>query len=117
MEDRYKGMNMFICKHGHVKYSPKHLSPNICNLCGTTTFTQERKDKTMAKKPVVEKCSFCGALPEEVEKLFDSGNKAMICDECVMNCLNIMVYGEQTFEIDLGEMEEGESDDISNEGC
>jgi len=71
----------------------------------------------MAKKPGVEKCTFCGALPDEVEKLFDSGNKAMICDECVMNCLNIMVYGEQTFEIDLGEMEEGDIDEVSNEGC
>lgn len=59
----------------------------------------------MAKKSKEPTCSFCGGKSDEVEKLFDSGNGPMICDECVMNCLNIMVYGE-TFEIDLGESEE-----------
>ncbi len=49
----------------------------------------------MAKKKV-KKCSFCGAKSDEVEKLFDSENNAMICDECIMNCLNIMIYGEDS---------------------
>ena len=71
----------------------------------------------MAKKEKIPKCSFCGGTSEEVEKLIDSGNNAMICDECVLSCVETLIYGDRvtTIELDLGEDDESEIQ--SNEGC
>jgi len=68
-----------------------------------------------------DKCSFCGAKRDDVEFLFDSDNNAMICDQCVMNCVNIMIYGQDAvmeIEVDC-EIIEGLSDaeGQSNTGC
>lgn len=71
-----------------------------------------------------EKCSFCGAEKDEVDFLFDSENEngAFICDECVMNCVNIMVYGPNAvmeIEIDCDdlELEEKDAEAQANSGC
>lgn len=76
----------------------------------------EKKMK-LPKPKAVPKCSFCGTKANEVEKLFDSGNKAMICDECVMNCLEILVYGDQVMEIEIDEIDEGDANAQSDTGC
>ena len=39
------------------------------------------------------KCSFCGKTNDEVEHMVASPT-AVICDSCIMECLNILVYGE-----------------------
>lgn len=38
MEDKYKGMDEYVCKNGHTKYCPKNRSIDICNICGTKEF-------------------------------------------------------------------------------
>lgn len=74
----------------------------------------------MAKKKLEEKCSFCGAKSDEVEKLIASP-EAMICDECVLKSLEILIYGEQTneIELDLENLDEGKTDEEiqSDVGC
>jgi len=50
------------------------------------------------------KCSFCGKDSEDVTKLIAASDKIAICDECVMSCVEILVYGEQPeVKIDLNE--------------
>jgi len=49
------------------------------------------------------KCSFCGKTNDEVEHMVASPT-AVICDSCIMECLNILVYGEpEPVVINLGE--------------
>lgn len=73
---------------------------------------------------MADTCSFCGAERDEVEFLFDSDNGAMICDECVMNCVNVMIYGPEAvmeIEIDCEDLEldpeEKDAEIQSNSGC
>lgn len=64
-----------------------------------------------------DKCSFCGATSEDVEKLI-AGPEAMICDECIMSCLEILVYGEpESIVIELDDDPESDEDAQSNSGC
>lgn len=61
------------------------------------------------------KCSFCGAEKDEVEKLIQGPDKIAICDDCIMSCLQILVYGEDdTIEIEL---EGDDEDELSSTGC
>ena len=69
----------------------------------------------MAKKKLEEKCSFCGAKADEVEKLIASP-EAMICDECVFGCLETLVYGERIETIEL-DMSDDESEIQTDVGC
>ncbi len=36
--DKHENMDKYICKNGHIKYCPKKLSIDICNICGTKEF-------------------------------------------------------------------------------
>lgn len=57
------------------------------------------------------KCSFCGKKEDEVDKLIAASNKIAICDNCVLDCVDILVYGEpDTITLDLGEDEEDSKD-------
>lgn len=40
------------------------------------------------------KCSFCGKLNTEVKCIVAANEKIGICDECVLDALKIVVYGE-----------------------
>jgi len=72
----------------------------------------------MAKKVKEPQCSFCKAKADEVEKLIDSGNNAMICDECVFACLETLVYGDRVETIVLDVEEDADEPEIqTNEGC
>ena len=64
------------------------------------------------------KCSFCGKSNEEVEQMIAANDKIAICDECVMSCLEILVYGEPD-PIVINLEEEGEVNDSSEAdgGC
>jgi len=49
------------------------------------------------------KCSFCGKPNTEVKKLVAANDKTAICDECIMESLKILIYGEPepiTFNLD-----------------
>lgn len=49
------------------------------------------------KKDFQVKCSFCGKDNTETQQIIVvTNNKVCICDECVMNCLDILIYGEDT---------------------
>lgn len=69
----------------------------------------------MAKKQQ-EKCSFCGAKADEVEKLIASP-EAMICDECIFSCMETLVYGEKLETIELEVEEDDETEVDPNSGC
>jgi ATP-dependent protease Clp ATPase subunit len=47
------------------------------------------------------KCSFCGKLDKEVKLIVAANNKVGICDECIINSLKLLIYGEQTIKINL----------------
>lgn len=40
------------------------------------------------------KCSFCGKPNTEVKCVVAANDKICICDECVLDALKIVVYGE-----------------------
>lgn len=47
-----------------------------------------------AKKGNVMKCSFCSKPNTEVKKMVAANDKIGICDECIMESLKILIYGE-----------------------
>lgn len=65
------------------------------------------------------KCSFCGGKDDEVEKIIAASEKIGICDCCVMECLKILIYGEDDpIVIELeDEITEGDLDAQTGEGC
>lgn len=40
------------------------------------------------------KCSFCSKSETEVKKLIAGNDKTAICDECIIESLKLLVYGE-----------------------
>ena len=40
------------------------------------------------------KCSFCGKPETEAKRLIAANDKTAICDECIMEYLKLLVYGE-----------------------
>ena len=49
---------------------------------------------TKSKIEVEMKCSFCGKTNSEVDQLVAATDKLCICDECIMSCVKLLVYGE-----------------------
>ena len=52
MTDRYKDYNMYLCKHGHIRYAREFHDPDMCNFCGTTEFTpipEDEREETLKK--------------------------------------------------------------------
>ena len=45
MTDRYKDYNMYLCKHGHIRYAREFHDPDMCNICGAIDFTYIPEDK------------------------------------------------------------------------
>ena len=61
------------------------------------------------------KCTFCGKSNDNVVEMIATP-KAAICDECVMKCMKLLVYGEpEPTVINLGDNDEPETQ--SEEGC
>jgi len=65
------------------------------------------------------KCSFCNKDQTEVEKIIAASDKIGICDECIMQCLDILVYGEpEPIQIVLDDdISEEDSDAQKDSGC
>lgn len=63
------------------------------------------------------KCSFCGKDESEAKQLIAASDKVAICDECVLLCLETLVYPDEVIELSLDDELEDESEDTSNEGC
>lgn len=61
----------------------------------------------MAKNKEVQiVCSFCGISHQEAHHIVASPKGVAICDECVMNCLNVIIYGyddDEQLEFELEE--------------
>jgi ATP-dependent protease Clp ATPase subunit len=49
------------------------------------------------------KCSFCKKDESEVYKLIAASEKVAICDQCVLQCLDTLIYPDSVIEIDLDE--------------
>jgi len=65
----------------------------------------------MAKSKIEDKihCSFCGKGNSEVDNIIAASDKTCICDECVMRCLHIIIYGKPkpvTINLDDNESED-----------
>ncbi len=60
-------------------------------------------------------CSFCKKSNTEVRQIIAANDKVAICDECIMGCLEVLIYGEpeNTVIVLDDEVEEG---DLNN-GC
>ena len=52
------------------------------------------------------KCSFCKKDETEVVKLIAANDKIAICDACVMQCLDTLVYPDDVIEINLEDQDE-----------
>ena len=64
------------------------------------------------------KCSFCGKDQTEVHKLIAASEKVAICDECVMQCLDTLVYPDEVIEINLDdETTEDDANAQTDSGC
>jgi len=64
------------------------------------------------------KCSFCGKAAEEVHKLIAASEKIAICDECVMQCVETLIYPDEMIEINLDdEISEADQNAQKNSGC
>ena len=50
----------------------------------------------MAKSKIKNemKCSFCGKTNSEVGQLVAATDKLCICDECIITCVKLLIYGE-----------------------
>ncbi len=63
-------------------------------------------------------CSFCGKSNTEVQRvLVADAKKAAICDECIIGCLEILIYGEPEDIIIALEDEVVESDVNAQKNC
>lgn len=64
-------------------------------------------------------CSFCGISSQDAHHIITSHKGVAICDECVMNCLNVIIYGnddnDEAFEFELESNEEDENEEESGE--
>jgi len=71
------------------------------------------------KKEIDMKCSFCGKPNTEVQQIVAANDKVCICDECIMGCLDILIYGEEKpLVIDFTDiMNEVTEDEIKDSGC
>lgn len=47
-------------------------------------------------------CTFCGAKRSQVSKMVTNSYGAVICDECVMQALRLMVYAQASEAFDAG---------------
>ena len=55
-------------------------------------------------------CSFCRRGNSEVGTIVAASDKICICDECIMKCLHVIIYGEpKTVDINL---DDNESEDV-----
>lgn len=57
----------------------------------------------------VSNCSFCGSKKDEVKDLIVAIDNVAICDECVMNCLDILVYGPPELKFDSVETDKNKT--------
>lgn len=48
-------------------------------------------------------CTFCGAKRSQVSKMVTNSHGAVICDECVMQALRLMVYAQARDEVESNE--------------
>lgn len=49
MDKRYEGMNAWVCRSGHIKYTPKNLLPVVCNICGSQNFSPIEEEEIEAR--------------------------------------------------------------------
>lgn len=45
------------------------------------------------------KCSFCGKPNEVVNRMIAASNKVAICDKCILQCVETLIYENKTKKI------------------
>lgn len=71
-----------------------------CAVCGRLDGYQTGENKM--------KCSFCSKLDKEVKLIVAANNKVGICDECIIDSLKLLIYGERPIKINLDKEEKEE---------